>query len=213
MKRNILWSVILVCLLLSLLGPPVNAEQLETYKGRTFDEWKNDLNSEERPTRRRAIVIMGMMGNKDAVPLLVKILEERHKKYAPIAMSALKRLEAKSAISAIIKALDDKDPTIKTTAISILGYFKAKSAVPFLIKLLQDDSKYIRGRAMGALANIGPKNLVSLLIKVLQENLSKYEKTFGEIKVPDSVTKAISDAKQRQTVSSSKKQEKANYLG
>jgi len=156
------------------------------------------LREGDRPTRRRAVLILGEM-----LPAVLKHLEPETREYyaqwrlqdqgdySPfnavwtlgealtdpdpgarfLAVDALRRLgtEAKPAVPALVRALDDQ-MLFPLAADALAGAGPAaKPAIPRLVELLGDDSR--RNRAAEILGAIGPEAIPPLLEAIESEDL------------------------------------------
>jgi HEAT repeat protein len=117
----------------------------------------------DREAAAWAITTFGPEAKKEAVPVLIDILEDLCPKYRAFGATELGNLgpTADSAVPALTRLLKDDNSEVRydaTEALRAIGA-AAKSAVPALIPLLQDQGWYkTRVIAAGALAEIDPKN-------------------------------------------------------
>jgi HEAT repeat protein len=115
---------------------------------------------------REIMVALARIGPpaKAAVPVLMKILEDKEHPLRAGAAYALAKLGARQAQRLLIQALPrEDDPEMRVVAPIALVLLSGDSdalvalALPRLIMLLADDSKLVRHEAATALAHIGPR--------------------------------------------------------
>ncbi|MBP60684.1 MAG: hypothetical protein CMJ62_04080 [Planctomycetaceae bacterium] len=122
--------------------------------------------------RTPAVVALGQCGPgaKDAVPYLIKFLQDQDFRVRSSAVSALGRigLHAERAVPELIKLLRDRDVGKQAAfALSKIGV----SAVPALVESLHDDDRNVVRHSMYALGELGPhaKESVPTLVKSLYD--------------------------------------------
>ena len=108
MKRNLLWCAILVCCyLLCSFGNSVCAQPAVVFQDKSVEEWMETLKSEKNaPHRRvRAARFLGVIGNRDAVPLLKKMLEDKE---ASVRRAAIRAADGPCRNCCRSRRLDDR---------------------------------------------------------------------------------------------------------
>jgi HEAT repeat protein len=80
------------------------------YRGRSFAEWRQDLQGGTPIVRERAVVAFCELG-EPAVPLLVGAIADQDFNVRTLAVFCLGRLgpKAKDAIPALVRTLEDRD--------------------------------------------------------------------------------------------------------
>jgi HEAT repeat protein len=118
-------------------------------------------------------ISLGMIGHKPAVPLLIKILNDRglEKKLRGSAAMALGLIGDNKASDAIISALkerEDRDLRVQTAVAA--GLLGEPDAVKILVDILDDPkaSQFVLGSVALALGQIGDADAVSPLLKILE---------------------------------------------
>jgi HEAT repeat protein len=98
---------------------------------------------------------------KQAVPLLLRCLDDTDRHVCAAAARALGSIHAESAlvVPALAKCLGNHDHRIRSSTARALGQFgaDAKSAVPALVKLLTDTDPMVKDAAMTSLKTIDPE--------------------------------------------------------
>lgn len=105
--------------------------------------------------RAHAAVALGRLGDRRAVPPLLKALADPDPVLRTQAAAALGRLKAGEAVPSLIGALQDTDAGVRQTAATALGIMGDPSAVPSLVQALQDAAEGVRARAAAALGRLG----------------------------------------------------------
>ena len=100
------------------------------------------LDDADDKVRVQAVMSLGWMQAKDAVPALVA--KSRQDSDLPLkrrAVQALGQIGDDRAVPAVMDALDSKDRYTVENAILALGWLKAKEAVPRLVEIMSDESR------------------------------------------------------------------------
>ncbi len=134
------------------------------------------------------IRFFGKYKSGDAVPFLIKILEEDPNVYnRSSAVSSLYSYgpNAHEAVDALIKAIDDQTQSgLSAGAVVTLGAIgpEAKKAVPRLIKVLEQGVWYMKFRAAHTLEMIGPeaKEAIPALKSLLNHDYKLVRKNAAE---------------------------------
>jgi HEAT repeat protein len=118
-------------------------------------------------------ISLGMIGHKPAVPLLIKILNDRglEKKLrgsAAMALGLIGDTKASKAILSALKEREDRDLRVQTAVAA--GLLGESDAVTTLVQILDDPkaSQFVLGSVALALGQIGDKTAVGPLLKILE---------------------------------------------
>ncbi len=118
--------------------------------------------------REDAAWLLGMIGDCQAVPTLIKALYDTRSCVRKTAASALVQI-GNPAVSALIDALKDSNEDVRQKAAEALGEIKAPQAVPALIEMLKDRNRNVRCWSAWALGMIGDSQAVPALIETLKD--------------------------------------------
>ena len=134
-----------------------------------FREFRGD------PKNRGGYAIaLGMLGDREAVPMLIKVLEEKGavKRLRGSCAIALGMIRDRSAVEAIKKALiEDKDPELRVDTAVAVGLIGDSESVKLLVDILKDprSSLYVQGSVTLAVGRIGDKSAVGPLVAMLKD--------------------------------------------
>jgi HEAT repeats len=106
---------------------------------------------------------LGQSGDKRAVPLLLKLLNDSDDTYTLIsAASVLGQLRDKRAVPLLLKLLNDSDSYyVRISAASVLGQLGDKTAVPFLVKVVRDKKSLFRFEAFRTLKKLSESGQIA----------------------------------------------------
>jgi HEAT repeat protein len=140
--------------------------------GRKVKKFIDDLAnpSSDDDTRHTAVWALGNLGDKRAVPGLIKVLEnDKNENIRSIAAEALGKLDDKQAIKPLIKALKDPDWGVRVDAVYAFGRLKdfSKDAIPYIIESLRDEDETVRMTAARVLGDFKDMRAVDPLCKTL----------------------------------------------
>jgi len=120
--------------------------------------------------RRSVAFALGDIGDKSAVPALMKTLNDSYRPNRILSAFALGKIGDKSAVPALIEALTGEYWSVSSEAAFALGAIGDKSAVPALINILKDgDHWVVRRQAAVALGVIRDKSAVPVLTEALKD--------------------------------------------
>jgi HEAT repeat protein len=130
------------------------------YRGRTFGEWRQDLERGTPMVRERAVVALAEMG-EPGVPYLVGAIGDADFNVRTLAIFSLGRLgpKAREAVPALVRTLEDRDWLVRRYAAGALGLLEATAAeaAPALARTaVQDANAQVRQTATLALGRLGP---------------------------------------------------------
>jgi hypothetical protein len=135
---HLLWIAVIGCQGGMLAGPQAEpAKRLQEL-----------LQAAERGDRQ-AILELGSLGDKSAIPVLNRIAgqPDRFHEAAASAHMALAKLGVQSEFDLIVKDLHSDDPAVQYNAVQKLEYIASPQAIRTLIGLL-DDSKWRTGKSV-----------------------------------------------------------------
>lgn len=151
---------------------------------------KRALESSEVEIRRRAALILGELGDKSGVEVMIKDMEKvKDKRHRDNIIVALRILKDPRAIPILRKSLNDKSPYIRGIALCSLGEIKVAEAFEDIVVHLSDMESRNSGDmimppvaldAIYALGALGDRRAVPILIDLLdnpeyQDGLLKAE--------------------------------------
>jgi HEAT repeat protein len=116
------------------------------------------------------ILLLGEIRSDDAIPGLLKALEDSDKYDRRKAAAALGNIGSETAIAGLLKALEDSDWNVRGNAAEALGKIGTETAIAGLLKALEDSREYVRGKAAEALGNIGSEAAMAQLINCLKNS-------------------------------------------
>lgn len=116
--------------------------------------------------REHAAAALRELGASEAVPALLKALEDENPLVRERSASALGALKASEGVPGLITALKDEALFVRGAAARALGALKASEATPSLREVLEDNDKWVRETAAIALRALGQEEAVPALISV-----------------------------------------------
>jgi len=120
--------------------------------------------------RRSAAGALGNIGDAQAIPRLLKLLEDSDSDVRRSAAEALGKIGDAQAIPGLLKLLEDSDSDVRRSAADALGNIGDAQAIPRLLKLLEDSDSYVRSRVADALGNIGDAQAIPGLLKLVEDS-------------------------------------------
>lgn len=110
---------------------------------------------------------LGEIGHPDAVPHLIRALQDEDSSVRRNAADALGKIGHPDTVPNLLQALQDADSGVRQNAADALGKVGI-DAVPALIQALQDENFFVRLYAADALGKVGAPEAVPTLIQVLR---------------------------------------------
>jgi len=164
-KRGFLYPFLFVCVLVGVgCSSGDQGEHLSFGAGR----YLRDIKSSNVLVRKNAIYYLGEKRVKEAVPLLIDLLDADQPKSVKLnAVSALGKIQESSSVDVLIQLLDEKDDELREEAIWALGQIKDPKAIMPLSRLATDNGD--RLAVIWAMGNIGDKTAVPLLTELLNK--------------------------------------------
>lgn len=127
------------------------------------------LSSPIPAVRRQAVVDCGRTKDPQALPFLIKALEDPEAQVRQEAARALGAMRDKRAAPALGKALADKSTTVRYFAAFALGEIKDPNSASALLAALRDAEWGVRDQAAWALREIGDATMIRPLTDLLKE--------------------------------------------
>jgi HEAT repeat protein len=141
----------------------------------TITELSEALEQGNADICQRAAYTLGAIGDEAAIPILIKLLEDR--RFFSIVRSeaakALGNIRSFSALPSLLSALNDEDYTIRASAIAALGNIGDTAVTSDLLQALQDNHYEVRQAAAQALGQVGDESVVPVLIQVLESQVAE----------------------------------------
>lgn len=149
------------------------------------------LNNPDKQIRDKAVLALGLIKDKTAVPPLLNILhnQDEDETVRISVIHALAKLNDDSSIPILIELLKNTNAHIRLEAAGSLGSLRDKSAVPHLMETLKDTDPYVRMKAVESLGKIGDSSALKAII-ALTETPAQGKGRF-EINLYDTVTDAL----------------------
>jgi HEAT repeat protein len=117
-----------------------------------------------------AIQTLGLIGDADAINIVIDALHSDNKKLRDTAKMAIRNLRGESAIAALIQAITDPNTFVQSTVIETLRSFRDASGVELITEALADTDIKVRRIAVEMLANIeDPIASISGLLVALED--------------------------------------------
>ncbi len=143
-------QILILVLSLLLLGC---GKKEPLHKGKPASYWREALKNEDPKERREAVIAMGGLKVKDAIPELIALLKDQNTELRSCAAQAFWSLgdaDAKEAVPALIILLQDKDTGVRLNATGALGQIASEpgKTIPALRDaLINDNDSYVRAQA------------------------------------------------------------------
>ena len=121
--------------------------------------------------RKQAAEVLGELGDKSAVPYLIKATKDESPEVRCASCEALGKLGDRGAIEPLKEVLKDESPEVRCAAAEALGFLKNNTGLSILIQAIQDNTiSYHRrcgvAKALGILEEPGA---VPTLVSVLDD--------------------------------------------
>ncbi len=122
--------------------------------------------------RGEAAGLLGVLGDRKAVPHLIAALADTNSLTRSDVAHALGKVGDPSAIPVLCNALKDPSVHVRMSAIKGLRLLEARTACPEIIALLKDRSPDVIRSAISALGKLGDKSEISLLVPFVHDTRS-----------------------------------------
>jgi HEAT repeat protein len=120
--------------------------------------------------RRCLAYALGRLGGREAIPELLRTLEDRAPDVRGMAVDSLARLGAAEAVPPLLPLLSDREPSVRGRALQALATLKGPGTIPPVRRLLSDPVKSNRWLAAQALAELGAKEAIPDMIPLLRDD-------------------------------------------
>jgi HEAT repeat protein len=119
--------------------------------------------------RRLEVDALGKIGHIDAIPELLKAIDDDDFSVRNRAAKVLGKMRYFEAIPGLLKRLEDQYSDVRSTAASVLGEIGHIEAIPGLIKALEDEDSYVCSTAASVLGKMGHVEAIPGLVKALED--------------------------------------------
>jgi HEAT repeat protein len=128
--------------------------------------------------RYKATRGLGIIGNREAVPVLSELLmdSQENEHLRIVAALALGNLGGKDAVDALSEAMLDNDRDIRFKAIQGLEATGDFTVTDNIASALKDQDKHVRVRAIKTLGNLGDRSYVSAIGEILDNTTDDFIK-------------------------------------
>jgi HEAT repeat protein len=157
-----------------------------------------NIQDEDLRNRASEIIALGKAGDKEAIPRLVGILENKTEVewLRGCAAIALGRISGEEVVPPLLRALRDESPFVNRAAILASGDLKIKSAIPYLEAIFRDpNKKELHAVTVNVLAQIGGSSVISNLLEALKSPDVRVRcnaaMALGSLRAPSSVLPLI----------------------
>lgn len=150
-----------------------------------FEQLMNDLKTGIGLVRVNAVVKLGKLKEKKAVPALIAALKDSNMALRNNAAFALGEIGSHEAVPYLIELFRDPEERVRKSAVKALGMLASRDCIPPLIHVLDtDSSRIVKKSAIRSLGQIGdPKALhaVERYVNSLDATLSDTAKKAVEM--------------------------------
>ncbi|MCX7966634.1 MAG: HEAT repeat domain-containing protein [Syntrophorhabdaceae bacterium] len=120
--------------------------------------------SEDKEIKKSAIIALGRIGDKRAVPALISVLEDEPE-IAILSAGALAKIGDRSAFEALIGHLGERDVRVRQAVISALNSIGHPDMAKRMVELLKDDDPIVRESAVKIAGYFGYSECIDLLFE------------------------------------------------
>jgi HEAT repeat protein len=129
---------------------------------------------EDAPVRRYLVLVLGKLGNRAAVPVLLSSAKDPDSETRLYSIWALGVLADPRALDTVIESSRSEDPGARKMAAYVLGRLGSHEAIPRLKVLLEDSVADVRWNAAIALASLGDRTGLPVLRSMIdRESLAR----------------------------------------
>ena len=120
---------------------------------------------------RAVISALGDAANKQAIPHLKEILENKDKEELhAVTVTVLGEIGGYEIVTTLLQALESPNDLVRVRAALALGELRAEEAVIPLMEMVKDSNECLRALAASSLGLIGDNRAVELLIEALNDS-------------------------------------------
>jgi len=116
------------------------------------------------------VELLGVTRSDDAIPRLLKLVEDSDSDVRSSAVSALGAIGSEVAISGLLKLVEDSEYDVRWRAAEALGNICDKAAIEGLLKLVEDSEYDVRWSAAEALGKMGNKPAIEGWLKLVEDS-------------------------------------------
>jgi HEAT repeat protein len=138
--------------------------------GVSVERVSGDLASPNWQVRSSALVSLERLGDRKALPVIVRALKDSDPRVRAEAARALGALADPAATDPLVAALSDTSAEVRINATTSLGRLKSSSAVPVLASLLNDRDPRVSLASAEALARMRDAAATRILVKSLADS-------------------------------------------
>ena len=129
---------------------------------------------EDVPVRRYLVLVLGKLGNRAAVPVLLSSAKDPDSETRLYSIWALGVLADPRALPTVLESSQSEDPGARKMAAYVLGRLGSREAIPRLKVLLEDSVADVRWNAAIALASLGDRTGLPVLRSMIdRESLTR----------------------------------------
>jgi len=129
---------------------------------------------EDVPVRRYLVLVLGKLGNRAAVPVLLSSAKDPDSETRLYSIWALGVLADPRVLPTVLESSQSEDPGARKMAAYVLGRLGSREAIPRLKVLLEDSVADVRWNAAIALASLGDRTGLPVLRSMIdRESLAR----------------------------------------
>ncbi len=156
-------------------------DQLYGLGTEVVEQVRDYLQHRHHRCRMAAATNLGRLGDEEAVPQLVELLNDPQAKVREMALFALGILGDQSVTEPVLKALRDYDADVRYRALVALGDLNYGRLEEVLLRCMSDDSYGVREQAMSQLKAVGTPRCLPVVLRALLERESDMQRGAEEI--------------------------------
>jgi HEAT repeat protein len=143
-------------------------ERLESFQD--LAQIVEDLASDKRGQRIKAIFAMEYVKSADVFPHLITLLKDPDPDIRSAAIQILGVKAHPKSLNNLVKHLKDPSPAVRVHTAEALGHFSDVRLVPYLVSLLKDDDEQLVISAARSLGSIGSPESVGPLTQLTKDD-------------------------------------------
>jgi len=143
-------------------------ERLESFQD--LAQIVEDLASDKRGQRVKAIFAMEYVKSADVFPHLINLLKDPDPDIRGAAIQVLGVKAHPKSLNSLVKHLKDPSPAVRVHTAEALGHFNDVRLAPYLVSLLGDDDEQLVISAARSLGSIGSPESVDPLIRLAKDS-------------------------------------------
>ena len=158
--------------------------KLSPHARRAFDgakRWMLDLADHKDPeVRIMAVLTFGRMADRDAIPVILKLLQDKDGMVRAMAAESLAEYKDEKVVEPLLVALSDKDANVRWGAVYSLGKMEGGPVLGPLLRALEDESDDVRMVAALSLGKLGNPEAAGALKAHLKDKDLEVRKSSAE---------------------------------